>query len=91
MQLGLLLGGEAEPPLPLQRVVRHELTVVGGHGMPARSYPRLFRFLEQGRVPLARMIGERRPLDEAGAALAAMERFAPVGVTLLHPPGSTDP
>lgn len=43
-----------------------------GHGMPARAYPRLFRFLERGRVPLARLIGERRPLDEAGAALAAM-------------------
>jgi alcohol dehydrogenase len=66
-------------------VVRRELTVVGGHGMPARAYPRLFRFLERGRVPLGRLIGERRPLDEAGAALAAMERFAPVGVTLLHP------
>ena len=87
VQLGLLLGGEADPPLPLQRVVRHELTVVGGHGMPARAYPRLFRFLERGRVPLARLIGERRPLDEAGAALAGMERFAPVGVTLLHPTG----
>jgi alcohol dehydrogenase len=91
VQLGLLLGDEADPPLPLQRVVRHELTVVGGHGMPARAYPRLFRFLERGPVPLERLIGERRPLAEAGAALAAMERFAPVGVTLLHPPGSTGP
>ncbi|MBW6454291.1 MAG: zinc-binding dehydrogenase [Trueperaceae bacterium] len=85
VQLGLLLGGDADPALPLQRVVRHELTVVGGHGMPARAYPRLFSFLERGRVPLGRLIGERRPLGEAGAALAAMERFAPVGVTLLHP------
>ncbi len=85
VQLGLLLGGDADPPLPLQRVVRHELTVVGGHGMPAGSYPRLFSFLDRGRVPLGRLIGERRPLVEAGMALAAMERFAPIGVTLLHP------
>jgi len=85
LQLGLLLGGDADPPLPLQRVVRHELSVVGGHGMPAAAYPRLFRFVAGGRVPLARLIGERRPLEDAGEALAAMERFAPVGMTLLRP------
>lgn len=85
VQLGLLLGADADPPLPLQEVVRRELAVVGGHGMPATSYPRLFRFVAAGRVPLDRLIGERRPLAEAGAALAAMERFTPVGVTLLRP------
>jgi len=85
LQLGLLLGDEADPPLPLQEVVRRELTVVGGHGMPATAYPRLFRFVTDRGVPLGRLIGERRPLAEAGEALAAMERFGPIGVTLLHP------
>ena len=85
LQLGLLLGDEADPPLPLQEVVRRELSVVGGHGMPAASYRRLFRFVLERRVPLERLIGERRPLEEAGDALLAMERFAPVGVTLLRP------
>jgi alcohol dehydrogenase len=85
VQLGLLLGDDADPPLPLQQVVRRELTVVGGHGMPATAYPRLFRFIAAGGVPLDRLIGARRPLAEAGDALAAMARFAPVGVTLLVP------
>jgi alcohol dehydrogenase len=85
LQLGLVLGGEADPPLPLQEVIRRELSVLGGHGMPAASYPRLFRFVLERRVPVERLIGERRPLEEAAEALAAMERFAPVGVTLLRP------
>jgi alcohol dehydrogenase len=85
LQLGLVLGDDADPPLPLQEVIRRELSVIGGHGMPAASYPRLFRFVLERRVPLERLIGARRPLEEAGEALAAMERFAPVGVTLLRP------
>jgi alcohol dehydrogenase len=85
LQLGLVLGDEADPPLPLQEVIRRELSVLGGHGMPAASYPRLFRFVLERRVPVERLIGERRPLEEAAEALAAMERFAPVGVTLLRP------
>jgi alcohol dehydrogenase len=85
VQLGLLLGADADPAFPLQAVVRRELTVVGGHGMPAWRYPELFRFVAAGRVPLERLIGARRPLAEAGAALEAMGSFAPVGVTLLHP------
>lgn len=85
VQLGLLLGADADPAFPLQVVVRRELTVVGGHGMPAWRYPELFRFVAAGRVPLDRLIGARRPLEEAGDALASMGRFAPVGVTLLHP------
>jgi alcohol dehydrogenase len=85
LQLGLLLGQDADPALPIQEVVRRELALIGGHGMPASSYPRLFRFVLERRLPLERLIGERRPLAEAGAALAAMEGFAPVGVTLLQP------
>jgi alcohol dehydrogenase len=85
VQLGLLLGADADPPFPLQAVVRRELTVVGGHGMPAWRYPELFRFVAAGAVPLERLIGARRPLAEAGDALQAMGSFAPVGVTLLHP------
>lgn len=85
LQLGLLLGVDADPPMPLQEVVRRELSVLGGHGMPATAYPALFRFVVGRGLPLSRLIGARRPLSEAGAALAAMEAFAPVGVTLLRP------
>ncbi len=85
VQLGLLLAGDADPHVPLQDVVRRELSVIGGHGMPAALYGRLFRFVQDRRVPLDRLIGARRPLAEAGAALSAMGDFAPVGVTLLHP------
>ena len=85
LQLGLLLGAEADPPLPIGQAVRHELSLIGAHGMPATSYPDLFRFVAQRGVPLAKMIGRKRPLAEAHDAMLGMEHFAGVGVTLLHP------
>lgn len=85
VQLGLLLGADADPSFPLQTVVKRELTVVGGHGMPAWRYPELFRFVTARALPLDRLIGARRPLEEAGVAMSAMGAFAPVGVTLLRP------
>ena len=85
LQLGLLLGADATPPLPLERVVRHELSVLGGHGMPASSYPRLFEFIQQRGLPLERLVGSRRPLADAAEVLPAMADFQGVGVTVLHP------
>lgn len=84
VQLGLLLAKDSDPSVPLQTVTRHELRVVGGHGMAAWRYPEMFGFIEARKLPLERLIGERQPLAEAGAALAAMGSFAPVGVTLLE-------
>jgi alcohol dehydrogenase len=85
LQLGLLLGDQASPAIPLQFVVRRELRVHGSHGMQAWRYGEMFAFIAARRLPLARMIGDRRPLADAGAVLASMAAFAPLGVTLLEP------
>ncbi|MEX2502379.1 MAG: alcohol dehydrogenase catalytic domain-containing protein [Trueperaceae bacterium] len=85
LQLGLLLGEDAAPVVPMFEVIRHELTVLGGHGMPARRYPELFRFVEARGLPIDRLVGEIAPLDAAGDALSAVGRFAPVGATVLRP------
>jgi len=85
LQLGLLLAADADPAIPLQRVVRQELSLHGGHGMPASAYPRLFDFLSRQPTLLPRLIGRQRPLAEAGAALADLGSFDGVGVTLLLP------
>ena len=85
VQLGLLLGDAATPPVPMFEVVKRELTVLGGHGMAARRYPEMLRFVAERALPLGALIGARRPLAGAHEALHEMERFAPRGVTLLDP------
>jgi len=85
LQLGLLLGRDADPPLPMQDVIRRELRLIGSHGMPARGYPALFRFVLDRGLPLGSLVGARVDLAGAGDALASMAAFAPVGVTIVRP------
>lgn len=85
VQLGLLLGADLTPRTPLQRVIRRELKVLGSHGMQAWRYPGMFDFISAAGLPLHRLIGETRPLADAGDVLAGMARFAPLGVTILDP------
>lgn len=85
LQLGLLLAGDANPAIPMQDVVRRELSLFGGHGMPAWRYPQMLRMIGSRRLPVERLIGERLPLSAAPEVMASMSSFTPVGVSLLRP------
>jgi len=73
VQVGLLLGAEASPPLPMDVVVAQELEIHGSHGMPAGDYPALLAMVADGVVRPDLLVGEVIDLDDAGAALAAMD------------------
>jgi D-arabinose 1-dehydrogenase-like Zn-dependent alcohol dehydrogenase len=72
VQVGLLLGEQSTPPLPMDRVVAHELEITGSHGMPAHQYPDLLALVVDGTLDPALLVGRVVALGEAPAALAAM-------------------
>ncbi|KGN38298.1 zinc-dependent alcohol dehydrogenase family protein [Knoellia subterranea] len=76
VQVGLLLGPDAAAPLPLDRVIAHELEVHGSHGMAAHEYPAMLALIEDGTLRPELLIGRELTLDEAGQALADMDRPA---------------
>jgi alcohol dehydrogenase len=85
VQVGLLLGEHATPPLPMGVVVGRELEIHGSHGMAARDYPAMLDLVASGGVPLDRLVGSAIGLGEAGAALAAMGGpSAGAGVTVVR-------
>jgi alcohol dehydrogenase len=87
VQVGLLLGKASTPPLPMDRVVAHELEVHGSHGMAAHEYPAMLAMVEDGRLRPDLLVGEVIGLDEAGPALAAMDRpSAGAGMTVVSLP-----
>lgn len=89
VQVGLLLGDEAAPAVPMARVVAQELEVLGGHGMPARDYPALLAMVADGRLDPARLVGRVVGLEDAGAALADLGRPATTpGMTVVDVAGS---
>jgi alcohol dehydrogenase len=88
VQVGLLLGDQADTALPMDRVVAQELEVHGAHGMPAWQYPELLRLVASGRLDPAAVVGRVIGLEDAGAALAAMSgapEQAGTTVVRVHP------
>ena len=85
VQVGLLAGDERESRIPMAEMISRELEIAGVHGMPVRDYPALLRLIASDAVDPARLIGSRITLEQAGAALAAMDRPAE-GITVIAAP-----
>ena len=85
VQVGLLLGDDATPPLPMGAVLAKELEIHGSHGMAARDYPAMLDLVASGTLQPGRLVGSVIGLAEAGTALAAMSRPATTaGVTVVR-------
>jgi alcohol dehydrogenase len=85
VQVGLLLEGERDVALPMDRVIAYELELRGVHGMAVGRYDALLRLVASGAVEPGRLIGRTIGLDQAGDELAAMGSFAQRGVTVIEP------
>jgi len=83
VQVGLMLGDERNVPIPMSRVISHELELVGVHGMAVRHYPVLLDAIGAGRLDPARLVGATVALEDAGAELAAMSGFTRHGATVI--------
>jgi alcohol dehydrogenase len=83
VQVGLLLAAERGVAVPMDRVISHELVLAGVHGMAVRHYPALLEAIDAGTLDPARLVGATVTLEEAGAELAAMSRFARLGATVI--------
>jgi alcohol dehydrogenase len=85
VQIGLLLGDDAAPALPMGQVIAKELEIYGSHGMAARDYPRMLELVASGAVRPELLVGEVIGLADAGVALAGMSSpSAGPGVTVIE-------
>jgi alcohol dehydrogenase len=85
VQVGLLLGDERSVPIPMARVIGHELRLLGVHGMAVRHYDGLLRAIAGGGLEPGRLVARTIGLDATGDEVAAMGRFAQEGVTVVVP------
>nr|WP_246414735.1 alcohol dehydrogenase catalytic domain-containing protein [Microbacterium thalassium] len=85
VQVGLLLGADAAPAVPMGQVIAKELEIHGSHGMAARDYAGMLELVASGAVRPERLVGDVIGLADAGAALAAMDAPAPGrGMTVIE-------
>lgn len=87
VQIGLLLGADATPAVPMDRVISHELEIYGSHGMPASDYAGMLALVASGALRPDLLVGSQIELADAGAALAAMGASPTgAGVTVIRMP-----
>ena len=83
VQVGLLAE---DPAIPMSRVIADELVLLGSHGVQAHEYPNLLALVEKSTIDLDALVSRRIPLDEAPAALVAMDDpVGGAGVTVVEP------
>jgi alcohol dehydrogenase len=70
--VGLLLGNESTPPIPMDAVLAKEIDIYGSHGMAAADYAGMLDLVARGELQPRRLVGEVIGLEDAGHALAAM-------------------
>jgi alcohol dehydrogenase len=87
VQVGLLGGVDARPPVDMGRVLAQELQLLGSHGMPAADYPELLARIADGSLDPGRLLRDRITLAEAGPRLVALGRpgAGAGGMTVIRP------
>jgi alcohol dehydrogenase len=83
VQIGLLLGEQAAPAIPMDKVVGRELEILGSHGIQAHRYPALFAMIISGALDPAALVGERISLTQGARELTEMDSFKNIGVTVI--------
>jgi alcohol dehydrogenase len=83
VQVGLLVADHSRTPVPMDRVVAHELEIVGSHGMQAHRYDAMFAMIESGRLSPEKLVGRTIGLEQAAGALVNMDRFEETGVAVV--------
>jgi alcohol dehydrogenase len=83
IQLGLMAGAEANPPLPMHEVIAKELQLIGSHGMQAHQYPMMMEWISAGKMHPEKLLGRIITLEESCAALIDLNSFRHTGVTVI--------
>ncbi|MEO8468357.1 MAG: zinc-dependent alcohol dehydrogenase family protein [Chloroflexota bacterium] len=86
VQAGLMVGADARPPIPMNRVLSRELELIGSHGMAPHDYREMLARVADGRLRPDRLVGRTISLEATPEALMAMSGPPTVaGMTVILP------
>ncbi len=83
VQAGLMTGEHASPKIPMSKVIAHELQILGTHGMQAHRYGAMLAMISSGKLAPKKLIGKHISLNDAPAALMAMDRYDGLGISVI--------
>lgn len=83
VQVGLMLGEQSTPAIPMSQVIAHELEILGSHGMQAHRYDAMFAMMRSGKLAPQQLIGRTINLEQSIDVLMNMDKFEVAGVTVV--------
>ena len=83
VQIGLTLGADTDPPIPMGDVIAGELRVIGSHGMSVADYPRMIEMIERGTLNPGLLVNRLVTLEEGAVLLPKMDEFPCRGVSVI--------
>lgn len=83
VQVGLMLGDDAKAEVPMAKIIAYELEIRGSHGMQAFRYQAMMDMIHTGKLRPELLVGKKYSLEEAPAALMAMDRFEGIGIGVV--------
>ena len=83
VQVGLMLGANTTPMVPMSTVIAKELEILGSHGMQAHRYDAMFEMMQSGKLAPGKLIGRTISLEQSIDALMNVDKFEVAGVTVV--------
>jgi alcohol dehydrogenase len=83
VQVGLMLGDQSTPRIPMAQVVGYELEIYGSHGMQAWRYDAMLAMLETGKIAPQKLIGHRISLPQGIEAMTTMHKSEAIGMSVI--------
>ena len=83
VQVGLMIGDDARPIIPMWRLHAHEIELFGSHGMQAHRYPDMLSMIADGRLRPEQLVTAELTLTEGADRLMRMDEFPGTGFAVV--------
>ena len=84
IQVGLMTGNHKNINVPMDKVLAHELEIIGSHGMQAYRYPDIFKMIDEGKLAPEILVNRVINLEEATHVLPMMNDFDHKGIMVIN-------
>jgi alcohol dehydrogenase len=84
IQVGLLLGEQSHPPLPMAPLIANELEIYGSHGMQAAAYPQMLEMIKRGRLTPQQLVSDVVSLEQGARLLEQLDTFPHAAISVIE-------
>ncbi|MDA2979211.1 MAG: zinc-dependent alcohol dehydrogenase family protein [Actinomycetota bacterium] len=84
IQVGLMVGDDVAPPIPMWRLHALEIELYGSHGMQAHRYPDMLAMVADGVLEPDRLVTSHLTLTEGVERLMRMNEFQGTGFAVVN-------